>query len=101
MRSKINEVVAVLDGQIIPTEEELEKYKRAFWSTYSTIGSDANLENESKISATEVVLDASYVKMYGHLTDTDYERFDRWVRQEIKDDYKKGMRKLVKIFWSH
>lgn len=101
MKSKVNEVVAVLDGQIIPTEEELKNYKKAFWRTYQTIGDDANLENESKVNVCEVVLDANYVKSYGHLSDADYNKFDKWIQQEIKDDYKKGMRKLVKIFWAH
>lgn len=99
--AKVANVVKVLDGKIVLTEDEKPLFRQAFWSTYQTIASDANLENESKKVVTEVVLDASYIKTYGHLTSEQYTRFDKWVQQEIADakDINAGFRKLQKFFY--
>ncbi|SRR5258708_113246 len=101
MKSKVQEVIDVLDGKIVPTEEEIKLYRQAVNSTYQAIGSDAQLDESNSFDILEVVLDASYVHSYGGMTEEQYKKFDNWVRQELTGNYKAGMKKLVKILWDY
>ena len=87
---------------IVPTEDEMKKFYDAFWRTFNAIADDgAFRDNTPKRTIAEVVLDASYVKSYGGLTPELYKKFDDWVKQEVLPDYEKGLRKMVKFFWTN
>jgi hypothetical protein len=105
MNQKVQEVIDTLDGKIVLTQEEIEKFRTAVHRTYQVIGSDANLENAPLNEILEVVLDADYVDSYGGLTKEEYKKLDKWVHQEIKKyqeqklGWKATMNRIAKVIW--
>jgi hypothetical protein len=81
-----------------PTPEKIKRWSRAVNNTYQVIGADANLEGEKPWVIVQCCLDADHCRFNGGLTKEDYDRFQAWYRDVMKEyGYEKALKRLAKI----